>query len=166
MITWGCQTLRGIILGPYEDGRNILCFLRHIELVFFETGISTENRRQEQRTYLTGEALNWWFCLWATRETVSSWEALKCLMLTRFSGVRRDKIVSRLSEVRWKSRVANYAAEFSSVLCKGGPLPQEQLVNIFLANLPDDIVLRMTNEGHVKFTTWEETAAALESCRI
>ena len=32
----------------------------------------------------------------------------------------------------------------------------------FLANLPDDIVLRMINEGLVKFTNWEEAAKEVE----
>ena len=44
---------------PREDGRNMMFFLRQTGLVFFETGIPTENWGQELRTYLTGEALNY-----------------------------------------------------------------------------------------------------------
>lgn len=82
-------------------------------------------------------------------------------MLDRFCGAFRDEIVSRIAHIRWKNSAAQYVAEFASALCRGEPLPQDQLVTIFLANLPDDIVMRMTNAGHANCTMREAAAAEL-----
>mgnify|MGYP005792141667 CR=1 FL=1 len=68
----------------------------------------------------------------------------------------------RLSSVTWQANAVQYAAEFSAVLCQGDPLPPDQLVAIFLANVSDDVPLRVTKEGHIKFTVWEEAVAELE----
>lgn len=116
-------------------------------------GIPQEKWGQELRANLTGDALKYWFRLWDVRETGRNWEALKRPMLTRLCGVAREEIISGLYEVRWKGSAVKCASDSSAVLCQGVPSQQEQQVDNILANLPDGIVLKLTNDRHVKFVT-------------
>lgn len=44
----------------------------------------------------------------------------------------------------------------------GEPLLRERQVAILLANLPDEIALKVTSEGQIRFTRWEQAGWELE----
>ena len=46
---------------PNEDERHMMCFLRHMEMMFFDAGLRQEHWGQELRRYWTGDALRYCF---------------------------------------------------------------------------------------------------------
>lgn len=98
-------------------------------------------------------AMNFSFQQWDSGVDMMDWGTVKRLMLTRYCGVSGEKMTRHLSNIKWQGNAVGYAAEFAKILSAGLPLPLDQLVNIFLASLPD---IPCGNAHHVRSLTHGE----------
>lgn len=94
---------------------------------------------------------------------MDNWDRVKAEMLTRFCAVSQRETAAQLARDRRKGDPTRYSAEFSLVLSRGEPLDPQALVGIFLANLPDGILLAVTRDGHRAHSSWHEAPTELKS---
>ncbi|CDJ57196.1 hypothetical protein, conserved [Eimeria maxima] len=106
--------------------------------------------------------MNFSFQQWDSGVDMMDWGTVKRLMLTRYCGVSGEKMTRHLSNIKWQGNAVGYAAEFAKILSAGLPLPLDQLVNIFLASLPD---IPCGNAHHVRSLTHGEEKLGKELIR-
>ncbi|CDJ67969.1 hypothetical protein, conserved, partial [Eimeria necatrix] len=149
----------------YEDGTNMKNFLDLAELDFLERGLEEQQWGEELKRHLKGDALGYWLYLRRTGEPMTDWEYLKQCLCEHFGCITKERMVALMAENVWRGDHRAYSARFAAIVAQGVSVAREHLVGFYLANLPDEIAQRLTEEGTRKFTDWQEAAAALAAMR-
>ncbi|CDJ67621.1 hypothetical protein, conserved [Eimeria necatrix] len=72
----------------------------------------------------------------------------------------QSELLTELAKVRWNGNLKEYTDRFATVAERGmSPTPAE-LADYYCTGLPTDLHLSISNDGQVKYLTWEQAAIA------
>ena len=137
-----------------------------IQIEFMDVGLEVEQWGTELREHLTGEAMAYWLYLYETRTNFKDWRAVKRMFVMRFCDNMKDEVLAKLADNVWQGNHARYSARFADVIAQGEAIPQEQLVEYYLASLPRELLLEVTKRGSIEFVTWQGAAMAVSKIEI
>ncbi|CDJ65626.1 hypothetical protein ENH_00007820 [Eimeria necatrix] len=110
--------------------------------------------------HLVGPALTYWMYLQRTFD-LSDWTTVKHRLLERFNRtMSQSEMLTELAKVRWNGSLKDYTDRFATVAERGMSLTPAELAEYYCTGLPTDLHLSITNDGHVKYLTWEQAATA------
>ncbi|CDJ64364.1 hypothetical protein ENH_00067350 [Eimeria necatrix] len=71
-----------------------------------------------------------------------------------------SQLLKELAKVRWNSNPKEYTGRFAAVAERGLGLAPDELADYYCTELPTDLHLLITNNGQVKYQSWEQAATA------
>ena len=86
--------------------------------------------------------------------------------MMRFCDNTKDEVIAKLADNGWQGNHARYSARFAAIIAQGEAIPQEQLVEYYLANLPRELLLEVSKSGSIEFVTWQKAAMAVSRIEI
>ncbi|CDJ66815.1 hypothetical protein ENH_00025600 [Eimeria necatrix] len=143
-----------------EDGSTVQAFLLRIERRYALKGMEPREWGNALIDYLVGPALTYWMYLQRTID-LSDWTTVKHRLLERFNKTMSpSETLSELAKVRWNGNLKEYTERFATVAERAMSLTPAELAEYYCTGLPTDLHLSITNEGHMKYPTWEQAATA------
>ena len=121
-----------------EDGRNTKAFLDVIQIEFMDVGLEVEQWGTKLRRHLTEGAMAYWLYIYETTTNVKDWPAAKRMFMMRFCDNTKAEVMAKLADNVCQKNHGRYSARFAAILAQDEAIPQEQLVEYYLANHPRD----------------------------
>ena len=72
----------------------------------------------------------------------------------------QSQLLTELAKVRWNGNPKEYTDRFAAVAERGLGLAPDELADYYCTGLPTDLHLLITNNGQVKYQSWEQAATA------
>ncbi|CDJ63801.1 hypothetical protein ENH_00052350 [Eimeria necatrix] len=72
----------------------------------------------------------------------------------------QSQLSTELAKVRWNGNPKEYRDRFAAVAERGLGLAPDELADYYCTGLPTDLHLLITNNGQVKYQSWEQAATA------
>ncbi|CDJ68258.1 hypothetical protein ENH_00050490 [Eimeria necatrix] len=72
----------------------------------------------------------------------------------------QSQLLTELTKVRWNGNPKEYTDRFAAVAERGLGLAPDELADYYCTGLPTDLHLLITNNGQVKYQSWEQGATA------
>ena len=139
---------------PCFDGTAAANWLLQLDNYHKMVGLSPQERVDDAVAYLTGRALSE-FALEQQRGTQPrTWDEFAQWVLRRFQTQSQAETVDRLLDIRWDGSLDRYCHRFTAILAEGPPIPEYELVRLFVRRLPPALVISL--EERLSFATWTE----------
>ena len=90
---------------------------------------------------------------------------MKRMFVMRFCDNTKGEMLAKLAQCLARES-CRYSAHFAAIIAQGEAIPQEQLVEYYLANLPRELLLEATKRGSIEFFTWQEATMAVSKIEI
>ncbi|CDJ62306.1 hypothetical protein ENH_00012560 [Eimeria necatrix] len=143
-----------------EDGSTMQAFLLRIERRYTQMGLEPREWGNALIDHLVGPALTYWMYLWRTID-LSDWATVQRRLLKRFDKTMSQiQLLTELAKVRWNGNTKEYTDRFEAVAERGLGLAPDELADYYSTGLPTDLHLLITNNGQVKYQSWEQAATA------
>ncbi|WVZ05751.1 hypothetical protein V8G54_019097 [Vigna mungo] len=122
---------------PLFEGLDPLNWINRAEKIFKVQGV-LEERVRLASTSMEGSA-GYWIRVWRTKARNQSWEGLKDALVMRFGDRNRGSVLVQLSATKQMGTVDESDLDFEGWAGQTKRLPEEQLLEYFLASLQEDI---------------------------
>ncbi|CDJ67797.1 hypothetical protein ENH_00041680 [Eimeria necatrix] len=160
-----------------EDGSTMKAFLLRIERRYAQMGLEPREWGDALIDHLVGPALTCWMYLQETID-LSDWATVRRRLLERFDiTMSQSQLLTELKKGAvyrpgprdWKHVHAaagavhytkEYTDRFAAVAERGLGLSPDEIADYYCAGLPTDLHLLITNNGQVKYQSWEQAATA------
>ncbi|CDJ43332.1 hypothetical protein ETH_00000700 [Eimeria tenella] len=143
-----------------EDGSTMQAFLLRIERRYTQMGLEPREWGNAIIDHLVGPALTYWMYL---RRTInlSDWATVQRRLLERFDKTMpQSQLLTELDKVRWNGNPKEYTDWFGAVAERGLGVAPDELADYYCTGLPTDLHLLITNNGQVKYQSWEQATTA------
>ncbi|CDJ38774.1 hypothetical protein ETH_00007965 [Eimeria tenella] len=158
-----------------EDGSIVQAFLLRIERRYTQMGLEPRESGNALIDHLVGLALTYWMYLrrtidlsdWTTvqRRLLERWTTVQRRLLERFDKtMSQSQLLTELAKVRWNTKPKEYTDRFAAVAERGLGVAPDELADYYCTGLPTDLHLLITNDGQVKYQSWEQ--AATDAARL
>ena len=144
-----------------EDGKTMSLFLDNYEMDCLEAKVPTSTWGVRIRGYLSDDALRYYMHMHRVGVDLRNWDTVREQLLNRFCKDTRASVLEQLSRIRWQGDHGAYAARFAEVVACSVSFSPEELTGFFLANLPEQLLRSLLQNGTKEFRDWEEAATAL-----
>ncbi|CDJ41577.1 hypothetical protein ETH_00022635 [Eimeria tenella] len=143
-----------------EDSSTMQAFLLRIERRYTQMGLEPREWGNARIDHLVGPALTYWMYLQRTID-LSDWATLQRRLFERFDKtMSQSKLLTELAKVRWSGNPKEYTYRFAAVAERGLGVAPDELADYYCTGLPTDLHLLITNNGQVKYQSWEQAATA------
>ena len=143
-----------------EDGSTMKAFLKRIERRYTQMGLEPREWGDALIDHLVGPALTYLMYLQETID-LSDWATVRRRLLERFDRtMSQSQLLTELTKVRWNGDPKEYTDQFAAAAERGLGLAPDEIADYYCAGLPTDLHLLITNNGHVKYQSWEQAATA------
>ncbi|CDJ70492.1 hypothetical protein ENH_00084660 [Eimeria necatrix] len=141
-----------------EDGSTMQAFLLRIERRYTQMGLELREWGNALIGHLVGPALTYWIYLRRTID-LSDWATVQRRLLERFDRtMSQSQLLTELAKIRWNGNPKEYTDRFAAVAERGLGLPPDELADYYCTGLRTDLHLLITNNGQVKYQSWEQAA--------
>ncbi|CDJ45327.1 hypothetical protein ETH_00020215 [Eimeria tenella] len=135
-------------------------FLLRIERRYTQMGLEPREWGNALIDHLVSRALTYWMYLRRTID-LSDWATIQRRLLERFDKtMSQSQMLTELAKVRWNGNLKEYTDRFAAVAERGLGLAPDELADYYCTRLPTDLHLLITNNGQMKYQSWEQAATA------
>ncbi|CDJ67486.1 hypothetical protein ENH_00038380 [Eimeria necatrix] len=143
-----------------EDGGTMQAFLLRIERRYTQMGLEPREWGNALIDHLVGPALTYWMYLRRTID-LSNWATVQRRLLEQFDRtMSQSQLLKELAKVRWNGNPNEYTDRLAAVAERGLGFAPDELADYYCTGLPTDLHLLITNNGQVKYQSWEQAATA------
>ncbi|CDJ64328.1 hypothetical protein ENH_00071850 [Eimeria necatrix] len=143
-----------------EDGSTMQAFLMLIERRYTQMGLETSEWGNALIDHLVGPALTYWMYLQPTID-LGDWATVQRRLLEQFDKTMlQSQLLTDLGKVRWNRNPKEYTDQFAAIAERGVGIALDELADFYCAGLPTGLHLLITNNGLVKYCSWEQAATA------
>ncbi|CDJ43022.1 hypothetical protein, conserved [Eimeria tenella] len=143
-----------------EDGSTMQAFLLRVERRYTQMGLEPREWGNALIDHLVGPALTYWMYLRRTID-LCDWATVRRRLLERFDKtMSQSQLLTEFARVRWNGNPNEYLDRFAAVAERGLGVAPDELADYYCTRLPTDLHLPITNNGQVKYQSWEQAATA------
>ncbi|CDJ62908.1 hypothetical protein ENH_00028900 [Eimeria necatrix] len=143
-----------------EDGSTMMAFLLRIERRYTQMRLEPREWGNALIDHLVGPAVTYWMYLRRTID-LSDWATVRRRLLERFHRtMSQSQLLKELAKVRWNGNPKEYTDRFAAVAEQALDFAPDKLAKYYCTGLPTDLRLSITNNGKVKYQSWEQAATA------
>ncbi|CDJ66526.1 hypothetical protein ENH_00021600 [Eimeria necatrix] len=144
-----------------EDGSTMQAFLMRTERRYTQMGLETSEWGNALIDHLVGLALTDGMYLQRTID-LSDWATVQRRLLERLNKTMlQSQLLTELGKVRRNGNPKEYTDQFAAVAERGVGIAPDELADFYCAGLLTDLHLLITNNGLVKYSSWEQVATAV-----